>query len=195
MNGTTEVTMDYLPLIPVAPEGPLSVDLFYNDVTEYTTIGSEFSTSYQWNIEPANAGTVEIIGLTTCQVNWNINFLGEAALRVQGVNNCGESDWSEAVVVTVYNTVGFDKPGNSAGLKVSPNPSDGIFSIQLTSKNEEVVSLRVVSSINTIAFEETNIRVSGSYTKTIDLSQLPDGVYFLYVETSGTTYIRKLVIQ
>ncbi len=65
----------------------------------------------------------------------------------------------------------------------------------MKTENEELADIRIVSALNTVAFEETNIRISGSYTRTLDLSHLPDGIYFLYIETSRTTFIRKLVLQ
>jgi hypothetical protein len=195
MDGTTDISIAYLPLIPAAPEGPVYVDLFYTNVSEYTTSGSDHSTSYQWVIDPNDAGTIDITGLTTCEATWNMDFLGEAELRVQGVNTCGESEWSEALVVTVDNTVGFSSPANHDQLRISPNPSDGIFTIQMKIEQEGTASIKVVSSVNSVVFEERNLRITGDFTKTIDLGDLPDGIYFLSVETGTSTFIRKLILN
>lgn len=195
MEGATEVSIAPMPEIPPAPLGPTYVDLYYSNESEFETTGSENSNAYNWNLDPGEAGEVEILDVMHCKVVWNMSFLGEVELRTQGVNDCGESEWSDPIIVTVDNTVGFNQISDRFGIKISPNPSNGVFTIVMKSAREELISLRVVSTLNAITFEETNIPVNGSFTKTIDLSHVTDGVYFLYVETSETTYLRKLVFR
>jgi len=65
----------------------------------------------------------------------------------------------------------------------------------MKSDREEMISLRVISALNSVAYKENRITVNGSLTRTIDLSQAPDGIYFLYVETNTSTYMRKLVFN
>jgi len=103
-------------------------------------------------------------------VTWNMDYLGQAEISTRGINDCGGSDWSEPIVVTILNTVGFQAISEQLGIKVSPNPSDGIFTIQLKSDREEIASIRIISPLNSVAFEENRIAVNGSLTRTVDLS-------------------------
>jgi hypothetical protein len=194
MTGTTEVTLAPFPETPQAPQGPLAVDLYYSNQSEYETAGSSWSDSYGWELIPPEAGTVEVFDVTHCRVTWNMDFLGQAAVCVYGVNECGESDLN-CMDVTIYTTVGFNMISEQFGIKVSPNPSNGIFTIQMKSDREEVISVRVISSLNSVAFKEDHIIVNGSLTRTVDLSHAPDGIYFLYIETDQSTYMRKLVFN
>jgi hypothetical protein len=195
MTGTAEITQAPSPETPAAPQGPLTVDLYYSSVSEYVTEGSLYSDEYLWELVPSEAGVIEVIDAEHISVTWNMDFLGQAEIRTRGVNVCGESEWSEPVNVTILNTVGFQSISDELGIKVSPNPSDGIFTIQLKSDGEEVVSIRIISALNSVAFEENKIPINGSLTRTIDLSHVTDGIYFLYVETDQSTYIRKLVFN
>ncbi len=195
MTGTAAITQAPLPVIPAAPQGPVTVDLYYLSESEYVTEGSLYSDAYAWELIPAEAGVIETIDDTRIIVIWNIDFLGQAEIKTRGLNVCGESEWSESVSVTILNTVGFNAIFDQLGIKVSPNPSDGIFTIQLKSDKEEIASIRIVSPLNSVAFEENRISVNGSLTRTVDLSHASDGIYFLYVETGQSTYIRKLVIN
>lgn len=194
MTGTTEVTLAPFPETPQAPQGPVTVDLYYSNQSEYETAGSSWSDSYGWQLIPSEAGTVEVLDITHCRVTWNTDFLGQATVCVYGINECGESDLN-CSDVTIYSTVGFNMISDQVGIKVSPNPSDGIFTIQMKSDREEMISVKVISSLNSKVYQEDKIRVNGSLTRTIDLSRVPDGIYFLYIETNKSTYMRKLVFN
>ncbi len=195
MTGTVHITQAPLPEIPVAPQGPLTVDLYYSNVSEYATEGSLYSDVYGWELTPSEAGSVEVLDATHIRVTWDMDYLGQAEITTRGINVCGESEWSLPITVTIYNTVGFNMISEQLGIRVAPNPSDGFFTIQMKSDREEAVSIRVISALNTIAYKENKITVNGSLTKTIDLSHAPDGIYFLYIETDTSTYMRKLVFN
>ena len=195
MTGTAVITQAPLPETPAAPQGPQTIDLYYSNESEYITEGSMYSDDYAWELIPSEAGDVEIIDAEHASVTWNMDYLGQAEISTRGINDCGGSDWSEPIVVTILNTVGFQAISEQLGIKVSPNPSDGIFTIQLKSDREEIASIRIISPLNSVAFEENRIAVNGSLTRTVDLSHASDGIYFLYVETGQSTYIRKLVIN
>ena len=195
MEGTTEVTMMALPEVPAAPDGPDYVDLVYTQTTEYTMVPGPNSTSCNWNLEPAGAGDISVLNITTCEVNWDLSFLGDATLTVRNINDCGESNWSEGLVVTVDNTVGFDNPVKDLGLRISPNPTTGQFKVSMNTNREELVTIKVFNSLNAVVFEINNIQVNGKYTQTIDLDNEASGIYFISVESSSAKITKKLVKQ
>lgn len=39
------------------------------------------------------------------------------------------------------------------------------------------------------------VEVNGNYTENINLSALPEGVYYLYLKNAETTTVKKVVIQ
>ena len=58
-------------------------------------------TSYSWTLDPTTAGTVSGSG-TNVTVNWATGFLGQAALRVGGINYCGVGALSNPLTITRY---------------------------------------------------------------------------------------------
>ena len=195
MEGTSEITIIYMPETPEMPVGPDYIDLYYTTVTEYTTAGSANSIAYEWSLEPSGAGSIEIISLNISEVTWNMSFLGTAMIKVKGVNECGESDWSEILEVTVDNTVGFNEPGNDLGISISPNPTTGLITLKLRSNGVEMINLKVMNSFNAVIYQAENMKISKAHSQLIDLGNAPSGIYFIYLETNESTIIKKLIIQ
>ncbi len=69
--------------------------------TQYSTDGLTGITTYDWLLEPSEAGTVTGTGLTAT-VNWEDDFLGVASLNVAGVNICGQGSFSGPIAITRY---------------------------------------------------------------------------------------------
>ncbi|MFU8844088.1 MAG: GEVED domain-containing protein [Bacteroidales bacterium] len=94
------ITVDPLPLAPAIPTG--DIELCQNSMNNtYETSGTPTASSYNWYIEPIEAGTISgngNIGIVT----WNPDFYGTAMVIVHGVNECGEGFASENLEVTIH---------------------------------------------------------------------------------------------
>ena len=69
-------------------------------VTTYETEEMANVDDYMWMIEPENAGTITY-EMMTAEVNWNEDFMGEAQIMVMGMNDCGEGDMSDPLMVNI----------------------------------------------------------------------------------------------
>ncbi len=96
---TIVVNVESLPMTPAIPGGEVIL-CQDGDNTEYTTAGAMYAQSYVWAIDPDDAGTITGTEMTA-EVDWNANFLGEALITVKGINECGESDFSDALTVMI----------------------------------------------------------------------------------------------
>ncbi len=94
-----QVQIKPLPKETGTPEGPAQI-CQGTVSTGYETSGSAFATHYQWILVPAVAGWIEGQG-QEISINWTAGFTGQAQLAVRGVNECGESDWSESLIITI----------------------------------------------------------------------------------------------
>ena len=101
-----------------------SVDTYKVDMTEFTATEAANAISYSWSISPEEAGVITGDGLVGT-VTWNVEFIGDAMITVQSINDCDISDYSEAKTVTIYNSVGFEDLSHLVGIKVIPNPNSG----------------------------------------------------------------------
>lgn len=79
-------------------------------------------------------------------------------------------------------------------LSVYPNPSNGIFSLNIKSENLTPETLKVkVSNIvgQTVALKDVDTNVETQF----DLSTLPKGFYFVRVQVGKQEMVKRLVIR
>lgn len=89
------------PEVSAAPTG--NTALCVSAVSQYTTTGANFANSYEWNLTPAEAGT--ITGTTNnAELTVSATYTGTAAIKVLGINDCGQGAFSDELAITI-NTV------------------------------------------------------------------------------------------
>jgi PKD repeat protein len=98
MSNQVQVEIVYPPSEPLTPTGPT---LVCNDtVSNYESDGTVDAESYQWILEPENAGAINADGLESV-VEWNTDFIGSAFISLYGINECGDGDPSAEIEVSV----------------------------------------------------------------------------------------------
>ncbi len=123
--------------------------------TTYNTTAIAGASSYNWKIEPSEAGTISGSG-TSATVVWASGFLGIAELSVAGVNYCGTGIFSEPLAINRYLPevtlmlpayVGLPEPpfeltgGTPPGGEYSgPGVSNGIFDPQAAGLGEHTIT-------------------------------------------------------
>lgn len=189
-----ETTLNFkdTPVAPPTPQGPDFVDLYVVTTSEYTTEGLEGLTEYAWQLQPADAGTIE--GATVkATVTWNPEYLGTAYVTVAALNECGEGDASEAFEVTVGNTVGMPDNGDmKSGISLFPNPGNGRYQLTIRATQAGSMSVKVFDLVGNVVYKEL-ISINGTLIRTLNLENLSNGIYFLKVEGDGISMIRKVV--
>ena len=87
-----------LPLKPTTPSGSTSVCA--GTIENYSSTSTN-ATSYQWYLDPVEAGTLTNETTGTVTVNWNSSWTGDADLTVKGIKDANESPLSDPLTVTV----------------------------------------------------------------------------------------------
>lgn len=97
-----DTAMVYVMMMPGMSATPAGEEMLCQDApnTTYETTGATDATSYMWMISPEGAGTVSGEG-TIGIVDWDAAFSGEATVTVKGINDCGEGDVSDGLVVMI----------------------------------------------------------------------------------------------
>lgn len=86
------LSIDPLPLTPDMPVGADTVDLAYTTSSTYTVTPSNFATDYLWALYPSEAGNISS-EMNNATIEWSLDYLGEAYIKVKAINDCGESDF------------------------------------------------------------------------------------------------------
>jgi hypothetical protein len=190
---TVVLTMDPLPAAPVITSGPSSVDNFLTPSSDFLSSASNYATSYEWRLDPAEAGSIS--GSTTSvQVTWSLGYTGTANLSVRGKNACGGGSFSGAYAVNVYSSQGIDEKNVISGIKLFPNPNDGIFTLQLNSAKEQQIRMQISTSGGNQILDSKESIPAGQYQKSFNLKTLPGGTYHLVISDSHGRMLSKLQV-
>ncbi|MDP2423752.1 MAG: hypothetical protein Q8M23_05330, partial [Bacteroidales bacterium] len=92
-----QVVINPFPSQPPQPTGPTELCKAQQS-SIYSTTATLNALSYNWQLLPANAGSISGTG-TQALVNWNPQYTGIVAVRVIGINNCGEGSFSNQLQV------------------------------------------------------------------------------------------------
>lgn len=91
-------------------------------------------------------------------------------------------------------TTGVDDISPSSAFEVYPNPSNGIFTIDLPNGEHQTVEVRIVDMLGKVVW--SNFRNEDATGRIIvDLSNEADGVYFAHLIAGSSTMVHKITIQ
>lgn len=157
-------------------------NLAVNSIT--TPSGSSFSVSGAPSSVAANGGTA----------NFNVSFNPANGAKIDTViirSNAANAPTFRFLVSAGGVVSALDL--NDAELQISPNPSNGIFNLQINNPIYNNISA-VVYDVSGRAVQTYQVpQFNGSMN--IDLSRLEKGTYILLIETNGERVARKLIKQ
>ncbi len=124
-----------------------------------------------------------------------INGSVELSLFAQAIMPCLGND-SDALTLTIDACTGFNEQlANSIGLEIFPNPSSGIFNIEVSAQNNQPFHLMVLNLKGQELFSAKLNAESGTYSNQLDFSYYPKGIYYVVVKTNENVVTKKLVVE
>ncbi len=185
----------YAPAVPATPCGADTVCSAENAQTVYSTQPAENAQTYEWLLQPPEAGTITGDSLLGT-VSWAENYEGTATVVVRSENDCGESEWSEPKYTQVYTCLGTEETetGNAA-LQVYPNPAGEFVVFALvTPRPPEGGEPRTVQIFDVYGRQVARLPLNNE--KTVwDCSAVPNGLYLYTMELNGKILSGKIVIR
>ena len=113
-----------------------------------------------------------------------ITFQSSGAVSGNGFS----ADWE-------VGNVGVDENYGFNNLSVFPNPASETLTITFDTDNSEVISLRLISVTGELVYTEQATGITGTYAKSIDLSEMAKGIYFLNITSGEGTMNKKIVVK
>ena len=177
----------------------VTADYFYevtNKDVQFTNSATNANT-YYWDFGDGTSSTdpnpihsYAIIG------NYSVNFTANSTY-------CGSSELTQIIEVT-GNVLSDDSNNNFKNnlLAFYPNPSNGAFTIKITSPNPIVsdISIAITSSAGQTIYSEVfnpfeAIYYDNSIYKEINISRFTKGVYIVYVQAENFVAQEKLILK
>ncbi|MBN1337712.1 MAG: S8 family serine peptidase [Bacteroidales bacterium] len=185
------VVVDFEPLpdTPGAISGP--VEVCSGGTDDYQIAAVPNANTYEWVIAPPEAGDLAGNGASV-QVTWSSTYVGQALLKVRGVNECGEGAYSEELTIQVNECTGLDETASGIPFSFHPNPSKGDIVIDFKSGTGDPRIIRIVDLTGQVVFEG---QYPGSGSIQINPGNIDNGIYFLVAENRDIRYIEKLIIR
>ncbi len=156
------------------------------NVATVTANSSTGATSFSWNWgDNSAASTGQIPPPHTYSAN------GAYTITLTATNSCGNDQETQSVTVT---GVFISPVENNLEFEVYPNPSSGLFNIEVTNKTSSQVAVRVFDLSGKMVYNEIISEGNSAIKKSLDLSGLPKGVYTLHLNSEAGNGIQRLTI-
>jgi PKD repeat protein len=91
--------------------------------------------------------------------------------------------------------VGIQQAQPLAKVTVAPNPTHGVFMLEVWYGKEAIADISVISAVGMTVYSEKGVSFANHVARQIDLGQVARGVYFVIVETNGSKIVRKIIVD
>lgn len=156
------------------------------NVATITANTSSGATSFSWNWgdgTPASTGQIPPPHTYTSNGNFTITLTA--------TNSCGNNQATQSVTITGV----FIAPvENNMEFEVYPNPSSGVFNLEVTNTTTKQVIVRVFDLSGKMVYNEPINEGNSVIRKSLDLSGLAKGVYTLHLNSEAGNGIQRLTI-
>ncbi len=158
----------------------------------YTYCASENITRALVEGVPAN-GTYIGAGVTNSSFNPSTAGQGNHVILYNSVGSNGCSNVAKDTI-KVSACVSVEELSANIGFNVYPNPNTGLFTIELNSSSNIDGKLTIMSIDGKLVYNDI-ISGNGLITKSINISDLSDGIYYLKLETKDAIKTFKVLKQ
>jgi hypothetical protein len=145
-----------------------------------------------------------LASITACAIGGTPPFqymwsCGETTQTITNVSSGGYcltisdyySCWCDTCITVADLTV-IEKLEENNFISISPNPNKGIFSIDLSNLNEENLSIELINAIGQVVYNKEIIDLNIQKLN-IDIAELPQGFYFLRIQSRRIIFNRKIL--
>jgi hypothetical protein len=145
-------------------------------------VGPSGFAQYQWykGGQPLSGATGQ---------TYNATASGSYSLLVTDIHGC--TGWSNVIE---YTYVGIEDPeGAEIGLKIMPNPTEGVFEIQANFGTKTKTRIEIYDMLGKRVIQPQDESLVGEFARQYNLNHLSDGVYTVKIVAGEKTYIKRLI--
>ncbi len=171
VSDSITIVVNSVPDKPVISSGPASVDNYTAASSIYSCSGASNAPAYHWYVTPAEAGTTTSTG-SAGEFTWTAGYTGAVLVTVVGINDCGNSEISDAFATEIYSSEGLNENAGDGRLVIYPNPGreqihvrlnmdDGRFYTDLKLEIYNISGQNIKEIILTKGQKESPVTVNG----------------------------------
>ena len=159
--------------IQYSPEANMFIDFITNVLSVQTAILPQ-NIEYLWNTNE----TTQSIYVDTNGVY--------SVIVTDTTNNCSSST---SINVTWIELSDISENGEELYFNIYPNPSSGMFKIELFSNKNEIIDLQIINMLGETVYNKSYVNSSNiNHNEKVDLSNQANGIYLLKINTSVKNY-------
>ena len=173
-------------IVTISEPAPISITVMNDTVTgctgtlAATVTGGTGPYTYLWN-DPSAQTNDTAVGLC----------VGTYTVMITDNNGCIRNGVADVVLST-----GIEAVTANNNINVYPNPSAGVIAIQSSFTSGQQVTITLVNVLGEQAMMIDEGKFTGMYTRTVDISSLSAGIYYIKVlEGNEIVSVKKIVKQ
>lgn len=173
----------------------VSTQAFAGQPVTLINIASPDPDSISWQL-PAGPG-ISVLGSDSVSLTIQFADTGTYTIGMKSwLTPCWAVSSQEILVLApqVFNNPGSINDPLVATFTVSPNPSSGSFTAQITLNSVANIRLRLFSTTSASVFDDRQLTGLSTYTVSYSMGNLAKGSYFLLLETPAGSTIYEIVI-
>jgi hypothetical protein len=122
------------------------------------------------------------------------NGLVELTLTASGIYPCDVTS-NDKIKVTIDECTGLDDISNDeVSLSLIPNPNNGLFDITIEGADVQDLVMQIYNLQGQVVFTYRLGELNGAYKNQVNMTNFPDGIYFVNVRNSEFSKTEKLVV-
>jgi PKD repeat protein len=161
----------------------------FDDEIQFTNL-SLGADSYLWVFEGGNPAT-------STDENPLVTYSSIGSYDVMLI--AYDSETSDTLVMENYISVeectGINQSTFTSDIRIYPNPTNGIVSIQSNYNKSTMTSIKVYNTYGQMLYIEEKVNIGDKQIKTLDFSKLEKGLYFIEIQGEGVNMKETIILR
>ena len=147
-----------------------------------------------WNTKVVDTVSTNIYNAIGLDVNTTYRWRVQGICDQSGLNNSNFTSFQYFTTLSsIRITAGDTELGEN--LNIYPNPTRGFFNISFIAKKVDNFEITIVDAFGKLVSQEDKQDFIGEYTKQVDLSAYPRGIYVVQIKTQDSFVSKRIVLQ
>ncbi len=161
-------------------------------ITVTYTGNAPSSATYNWSFGTSGTGTPGNPFQGPQSVSWTAIGVKHITLTVVD-SGCASSQSSH--VATVGASGINEINATPLDIQVYPNPSDGNFNLNFKDIKHGELNIQLIDILGQIVYNEDIMPATSTFSKTLAVSKLPAGIYWINIKGNDTYFTDKIIIK